>query len=317
MIIPVVDEIIFGGGKHDINDVAVPEYDRSLSRNGPAAYSVGDISIEASMKFWHSTALTESSNVTVSGDAVGSSITGWGPNNGTFGTTWPSGSLNVTGWKPFTATIQVERYTNTWKYKCPTGTDALITTTTQPHVIFETRTTPLSAEPKKCYELSCTYCTGKVPSITNSQVGDYMMIGFARDYVYSGSNCAYMSADYTHLLGVQGVTATQEKWSVEGGLCTDGEVYTMKDGAYEWVFHWWVYAGGKTRDPSAKVSHIGDWGAYEDACLDDYRRWDASSSALVWHGSNPAGHATETNTTWKMKHTNPGVASHFRGPPTP
>jgi hypothetical protein len=184
---------------------------------------------------------------------------------------------------------------------------------------------------EEAYRYSCTYCDGLQWPVSDGQVCDAVIAGFgAGEYVYNGSNCAYMSADYTHLIGIQGVSATQERWGIAGSPSyTDGEATLMRSDnittvgnssaqVFEWVFHWWVYAGGKLRDPSAGTSRSGTWGAYEDELFKDYRRWDAGGSTHYWHGSNPSGQSTETGAIWKMQYSNPGIASpEFSGPPTP
>jgi hypothetical protein len=166
--------------------------------------------------------------------------------------------------------------------------------------------------------------------LSDNSICDAVMTGFSGDYTYGwpGGNCAYMSSDYTRLIGVQGVSATQECWAVEGLPRTDGEAthestkpitaLGQPTRVYLWTLHWWVYAGGKTRDPSTGTSHSGDWGTHEDNVFADYWRWDAANKHTYLNGSNPTGHTTETNATWKMVHSNPGgPIDDFNGPPTP
>jgi hypothetical protein len=328
VIVPVLDEITYGSEKQPIWDyatdaaVAAPEYSRAASRNNPAAWKVGvDEVNRATTSYWHSTALTESSSVSVFGSVSGGYS--WVAASGTFNT-WPSAGLQHT--RLFgSSTVKVESASITWKFKCPDGTDTYIDMTTHSPNYYFVRKAPVGGLKynEAAYDKSCDYCQGLTETASDATVCDEVMSGFAGEYTYDGNNCAYMSSDYTHLIGVQGVSANQEQWLVSSddpptnGQVTSERTHSIATSGtppqvYVWGFHWWVTAGGKTRDPSAGVSYNGSWGDYEDVVFADYYR------ASVGWSVNPAGNSTEQNSTWKMIHANPSVAStRYLGPPTP
>jgi hypothetical protein len=162
VIIPVLDEITYGGGNFDIRDVDTPEYSRTASRDGSAAWRI-DIDyqdgVTATSSFWHTSALTEAETVytygSVSGDVpwvAGSTVS--------FGTTWPSGSASHPRSAGSPTAIGAEDASVTWKYKCPNGTDTYIDMTTHNPTYYYVRNTPVYDEIEACYALSCEYCDG-------------------------------------------------------------------------------------------------------------------------------------------------------------
>jgi hypothetical protein len=336
VIIPVVDQISYAGAKNTINGVTSPEYDRSSGTNQPVSYTVG-ANPEADVKVWASTNLTDGSSVVMSGTSSGDFLrTQWGNASATFGTDWSS-TASVTAL--CIPTIKSATYSTTWIYCCPTGSNTFINMSTiSGSRIYLTRQASLSwtarsgvayAETEAAYALSCKYCTGMNAATTDANVCDNVMTGFSGDYVYNNLDCAYMAADYTHLIGVQGTSGIQEKWSVKDDTLltySDSECMSMTPGTAatnpepDWPFHWWVTAGGKTRDPCnsnpSNRSFNGDWGAYEDVVIAQYEIWDDTVHYGRWI-KNPPGHTFETG-AGKMLHDNPGyLVSAFKGPPTP
>ncbi len=70
VIIPVVETILYGGGKHTITGVTTPEYDRSANRNEPVSYTMLDSDTTAAVTFSHASSLSEGSSVELFGDRL-------------------------------------------------------------------------------------------------------------------------------------------------------------------------------------------------------------------------------------------------------
>lgn len=160
VIIPVVDQITYGGGNHEITGVTTPEYDRASSRNEPASYTKGDSTISASTKFWSSTALTESSSVDVCGYTTGIDLDNWGIGSGIFGTSWPSAAISNEG-AIWCGTVNKLTYTTTWKYKCSIGSNTWISSTSQAnHVIYVVWDAPKCDDEELYTKANLDTCTG-------------------------------------------------------------------------------------------------------------------------------------------------------------
>jgi hypothetical protein len=132
VIIPVVDSVLYVGDKNQvIFDVTSPEYNRNPARNEPSAYVKGQHSdATVVVKFWASTSLTESSNVDVVGWIDTFDLGEWGYPSGTFGTSWPTAGFSADITQVNKTSIGKITYTETWKYRCPNGSDTRITAST-------------------------------------------------------------------------------------------------------------------------------------------------------------------------------------------
>jgi hypothetical protein len=139
VIIPVVDEIEYGGTKHAITDVTTPEYTRSPLRNEPVSSTrstlSSETSITAAVKYWHVEELADGSNIEIRADTTGSDISRFQPVNATFGGTWPTAAITNTAVIHQT-TIKKISYTAMWQYRVPTGSNNWITMLEQPHTVY-------------------------------------------------------------------------------------------------------------------------------------------------------------------------------------
>lgn len=297
VIIPVIDQITYGGGNHTISDVTTPEYDRAASRNEPAAYTKSASSITASTTFWSSTALTESSGVDVFGTTTGTDVNHWGTGSGTFGTSWPSAAISNDG-DVLCSTVKKATYTTTWKFRCPTGSNTWIESTTQSdHVIYVTLSTPGLAPTKQIIDYACIWADGA--SDADGACTLLLSNGFASHYTWD-FDCHRLSSDFVRLASAIGITASQHKWASITPSAVNDMVYQRTEefdpvgpthgyGPQEWSWHQWSEAGGKQRDPSAAASLIGTWGSYEDDLFTDYRKVDVLTPLIVSWTPEQAG----------------------------
>lgn len=320
-IIPELNTVLYGGGKHPIEDATTPEFHRVDIRDDSAAWTI-DADATAAVTFWASKILTRAeSNITVRAETSGDdwNIGDWGDNTGnTFGTTWPTGTMICTSEWDIDPDVQWQDYTANWRYKCTNGSNKWIDTVADPdqttslYVVLATPWTALSYT-EAVYKKSCSsdYCWGldkTWPGVGDDEtVCDTVMDGLDGEYHYI-YNCDIQSGRLTYLAGVHGVVSTQHKWARDGGG-DPGDVEILRtiaidtiptgDGTsvFNWVFHWWVTAADKTFDASANTKFDGAWTEYEDYLFVDYKLYSGT-----WI-SNPAGF-----TAWpqgSITHSNP------------
>ncbi len=321
----------YGGGNHAISDLGTPEYSVPDSRTGgTAAWTMGANAL-VNANFSCSSNLSQAeSGVKVRAETSGDeyNIGDWGDSStATWSTTWPCPSMTCVSEAAIDDDVQYHDYSAQWKYKCTDGTNTWISITNQTgcrlYVVWDTPWNSLSYK-SKVYEASCTYCWGCDKGILDPEdeedICDFVLDGIDNNYTYD-YDCYQVSSDFSYLIGVQGVSSTQQRWSAIPPYVS-GDLDLMKsvginavptasggDVEYEWWYHWWVTAVGKTFDPSSATKYDGSWTDYEDDVFAKYRDYDTST----WIDNYPGQTSNQQNT---LTPGNPSPEP-YRGPVSP
>lgn len=320
VIIPVVDQITYGGG-NAITDVTAPEYDRATSKNEPASYVMESTAPTAALTFWAATSLTEASDVHVRAYISGGDLLGWDGGDGSFGTTWPSAQFSTTN-EVLRFKVGKVTYTAKWQYSCPTGSNTWIDATSQTHEVYVTLAASVVAPTKQIIDYACTWADS---TTTDAAACDALLTnGFAAHYTWKG-NCHELASDLVRLGGALGITISQHYWGIKAVPNAVDDMLTLKtrtidpvgpppSASRSWVFHQWAEAGGRQLDPSVAAAFNGSWGNYEDDLFTEYERILILSPFDSGWANNQAGQSAGCEAAAQRDYdANPTVEA-WRGP---